>query len=116
VTENVVRTVVRRILMVSVISEVADFISSGRALHHSPHPFRAFVFKDLPGVMISAIATPILRVAYTKDKSAFYLIVPLNSCLSAARTHPWAHRAALGGQDEEPRKHPAMQRIMEASG
>src|ERR1700730_15033933 len=47
-------------------------------------------------MMISAIATPVLRV-YTKDKSAFYLIVPLNSCLSAARTHPRAHRAAIVG-------------------
>jgi acyl dehydratase len=33
--------------------------------------------------MISAIATPVLRVAYTKDKWAFYLIIPLNRCLSA---------------------------------
>src|ERR1700726_3255762 len=48
-------------------------------------------------MMISAIATPVLRVAYTKDKSAFYFIVPLNSSLSAARTHPRAHRAAIVG-------------------
>jgi hypothetical protein len=48
VTENVVRTVVRRIIIFSKVSEVADFIGSGRALHAVPHPFRTLVFNDLP--------------------------------------------------------------------
>jgi len=63
-------------------------------------------------MMISAIATPVLRVAYTKDKSAFYLIVPLNSCLERIHGRTARHWVVK----VKNRKHPAMQRVTEAFG
>src|SRR5450631_2275996 len=47
VTENVVRTVVRRILMFAGIPEVADFIGSGRALPLFPTRRKSAIFSPI---------------------------------------------------------------------
>src|ERR1700730_5200923 len=54
-------------------------------------------------MIIAAIATPVLRVAYTKDKWAFYLIIPLNRCLSATNCSHLAEPVIQQSSSRSPR-------------